>query len=270
MTKTQYAKKICWNTLRVAVFYLVMLWWGFQLDPMLSELYKITPFMVFALVSLFLFLFLCRETGCFIFMDKSRLKAILRNGEVEPTASQIVLRLFSWPFLKRISLFFGLFVLEFYLRLFAIKFFLMTIQATLSFWENVANISEGLLYLLMLLTACVMMELPAWALFYKISFKGHSNRSYEYRFGLKLSLLVAVIIGLRLLFLDLTEGAPSVIEGISLVLFALCCFGVWFLMYRKKCCCANGCPICHAIKGFFRKKETSSEPVVEVLPPENK
>ena len=272
MTKIQYAKTICWNTLRVAFFYLAMLWWGFQLDPMISKLYTVTPFIVFASVVLFLFLFLCRETGCFIFMDKSRLKAILRNGETEPTASQIALRLFSWPFLKRVSLFFGLFTLEFYLRLLTIRLFLMTIDATLPFWEKITNISEILLYAVMFLTAYVIMELPTWGLFYKLSFKGHANRSQEYRFGLKLSLLVALIIALRLLSLYLTEGSSVAIETMSLALFAVLSFGLWFLMYRKKCCCCTqgGCPICNAIKALFRKKEKQDIPAIEVLPPENK
>lgn len=270
MTKTQYARTICWNTLRFAVFYLAMLWWGFQLDPMISELYTVTPFIVFASVTLFLFLFLCRETGCLIFMDKSRLKAILRNGEAEPTASQIVLRLFSWPFLKRVCLFFGLFVVEFYFRLFAIKLFLVTIQATLPFWEKIADISDWLLYALIFLTAYIIMELPAWGLFYKLSVKGHSNRSYEYRFGLKLSVLVALIIGLRLLSLYLTEDASPAIEGISLVLFALCGFGLWYLMYRKKCCCRQGgCPVCNAVKAFFKREEKTDASANEVPPSEN-
>lgn len=270
MTKIQYMKSIFWNTFRAVAFYLIMMWWGFQLDQMMSELYVITPFVVFACVSLFLFLFLCRETGCFIFMDKARLKAILRNGELEPTASQIVLRLFAWPFLKRVSMFLGLFVLEFYLRLFTIKLFLITIQASLSFWERITNISEGLLYVLILLTAYVIMELPAWLIFYKLSFKGHSNRSYEYRFGLKLSVLTALIIGLRVLSLSLTADASATVDSIAFIAFAVLSFGLWLLMYRKKCRCGQGgCPICNAVKALFRKKEKQEEPVVEVLPAEN-
>ena len=259
MTKIQRLKTVCWNTLRVAVFYLLMIWWGFQLDPMMSELFAITPFIVFACVALFLFLFLCRETGCFVFMEKSRLKAILRNGETEPTASQFVIRFFSWPFLKRVCLFFGLFVLEFYLRLLTVKLFLMTIQATIPFWEKVTDVSEYLLYPLILLAAYVIMELPAWLLFYKLSFKGRSNRSYEYRFGLKLSFLVALITGLRFLSLYLTADASSAVELSAFILFAAASLGLWFLMYRKKCVCAqNGCPIYKAAKKLFKKRETSA------------
>ena len=270
MTRTQQIKTVCWNTLRVVAFYAVMMWWFFQLDPMLSELYVNTPFVVFVCVSLFLMLFLCRETGCFVFMDKSRLKGILRAGEIEPTASQIVLKLFSWPFLKRISLFFGLFILEFYLRLFSIKLFLMTMQHTLSFWEKVANVSEILLYPLFLLAAYVIMEMPAWLVFYKLSFKGHSNRSYEYRFGSKLSVLVALIIGLRLIVISLTTEASPAVDILAFILFAGASFGLWYLMYRKKFrCAAGGCPICNVIKGFFRKKEKTETPTVEVLPKEN-
>lgn len=265
MSKMQLLKTICWNTLRVTLFYLLMLWWGFQLDPMLSELFVITPFIVFAPVSLFLFLFLCRETGCLMFMDKGRLKAILRNNEPEPSASQIVLKFFSWPFLKRVCMFFGLFILEFYLRLFAIKLFLVVVQETLPLWEKITNVSEVLLYVLMALTAYVIMELPAWLLFYKLSFKGHSNRSYEYRFGIKLSVFVAMIIGLRVLSLYLTRDASSAAELALFVLSAGIGFGLWYLMYRKKCCChANGCPICRAFKKLFAKKtvEKPSEDTV--------
>ncbi|MBR1778683.1 MAG: hypothetical protein IJ752_08910 [Alphaproteobacteria bacterium] len=272
MTKLQKIRNICWNTLRVVIFYLLFLWWGFQLGPMLDELFISVPFIVFISVTLFLSLFLCRETGCLIFMSKGRLMAILKNGEIEPTASQIILRLFSWPFLKRVCMFLGLFVLEFYLRLFLIKLFLITIQASLSFWEKVTNVSEGLLYPLMLLAAYVIMELPAWLLFYKLSFKGHSNRSYEYRFGMKLSVLVIIVIGLRLLTSFLTAESSSVAGFFAVVLFALCSFGAWYLMYRRKCCCArSGCPICRVIKGLFRKKETSAaDSAIEVLPPENR
>lgn len=270
MTKTQRLQTICWNTFRVVIFYLLMMWWGVQLDPMMSELYVITPFIVFASVALFLFLFLCRETGCFVFFPKNRLKAILRDGETEPTASQIVLKLFSWPFLKRVIQFLGLFVLEFYLRLFSIKLFLIFIQHTLSFWEKVTSISEIILYPLFLLTAYVIMELPAWLLFYKLSFKGHSNRSYEYRFGLKLSVLVALMIGLRVFSLSLTAQSSSAIDSLAFILFAGASFGLWFLMYRKICCCATGgCPICKAIKSFFGKKKKTDNPSVEILTKEN-
>ena len=265
MAKIQYLKSLCWNTLRVAVFYLILIWWGMQLDPMMSELFVITPFIVFSCVALFLFLFLCRETGCLLFMDKGRLKAILRNGETEPTASQIALRLFSFPFLKRISLFFGLFLLEFYLRLLTVKLFLTVIQETIPFWEKVTDISEVLLYLLMFFTAYVIMELPAWFLFYKLSFKGHANRSSEYRFGMKLSLLVSLIIGLRFLSLYLTADASSTAEANAFVLFTAASFGLWFLMYRRKCCCASGeCRICNAVKALFRKKEKTKEIPVEI------
>ena len=265
MPKIQKLKTVLWNTLRVTAFYLLMLWWGFQLDPMLSELFVITPFVVFASVSLFLFLFLCRETGCFVFMEKNRLKAILRNNEIEPSASQIVLSFFSWPFLKRVCMYLALFVFEFYLRLFAIKLFLIVVQSTLPFWEKVTNVSEWLLYGMMILTAYVIMELPAWIVFYKLSFKGHSNRSYEYRFGMRLSLLVALLIGLRILTLYLTKDASSGIEFLGFVLFTAAGFGLWYLLYRKKCCCqANGCPICRAFKKLFAKKtiEKPSEDTV--------
>ena len=271
MVKIQYLKSLCWNTLRVAVFYLIMIWWGIQLDPMMSELFVITPFIVFSCVALFLFLFLCRETGCLFFMDKGRLKAILRNGETEPTASQIVLRLFSFPFLKRISLFFGLFLLEFYLRLLTVKLFLTVIQETLPFWEKVTDVSEVLLYLLMFFTAYAIMELPAWLLFYKLSFKGHANRSCEYRFGMKLSLLVAFIIGLRFLSLYLTANASPAAEAIAFILFVAFSFGLWYLMYRRKCCCgmAGGCPVCRLLKKLFKKKEKADERSAEIPTNEN-
>lgn len=270
MTKMHRLRIVCFNILRVIAFYAAMMWWFFQLDPMLSELYVNTPFVVFVCVSLFLMLFLCRETGCLVFMDKSRLKGILRAGEPEPTTSKIVLNLFSWPFLKRICMFLGLFVLEFYLRLFLIKLFLITIQHTLSFWEKVTNFSEGLLYVLFLLTSYVIMELPAWLTFYKLSFKGRSNRSYEYRFGLKLSVLTALIIGLRLAAISLTAEASSAVDVLAFILFAGASFGLWYLMYRKKfCCMAGGCPICNTVKAFFGKKEKTDAPSVEILPKEN-
>lgn len=256
--------KLCKNTLLVVLFYTIMLWWGFQLEPLFGELYEVTPFIVFLSVSFFMMLFLCRETGCFVFLDKGRLKAILRNGETEPTASQIVLRLFSFPFLKRVALFFSLFVFEFYFRLLLIKLFLITVQATLGFWEKIASVSDVLVYGLMALAAYAIMELPAWALFYKVSFKGRSNRSYEYRFGIKLSVLTALILTMRFVQMALTAETSALQEALSWILLAGASFGLWYLMYRKKCCCAGGCPICNVVKGLFKRKKKSEEtPVIE-------
>lgn len=271
MTKLHRLSVLFGNTFRVAVFYLLMIWWGIQIDPMISELYIVTPFIVFSCVAVFLFLFLCRGTGCLLFMEKSRLKAILRNGEPEPTASQLFLRLFSFPFLKRVTLYFVLFVLEFYLRLLCIKLFLMFVQGTLPFWEKITGVSEGLLCAGMFLGAYVIMEVPAWLLFYKLSFRGRSNRSSEYRFGMKLSFLVSLIIGLRFLSLSLTADASPAVENVAFVLFAALSFGLWYLMYRKKWCCCNteGCRICNAVKGLFgKKKETVKEEPAET--PEEK
>lgn len=266
MTRIQRLRTVCLNTLRVILFYAAMMWWFFQLDPMLSELYVNTPFIVFACVSLFLMVFLCRETGCLLFMDKSRLTGILRAGEIEPSASQIVLKLFSWPFLKRVCMYLGLFILEFYARLFAIKLFLITVQHTLSFWEKITDVSELLLYPLFLLTAYAVMELPAYLVFYKLSFKGRANRSYEYRFGMKLSLFVALIVGLRLLSLSLTANASSAVDFFAVIIFAILGFGLWYLMYRKKCCCAQGgCPIRRFFKSLFPKKEKTDGQPVEIL-----
>lgn len=258
MTKMHRLSIFFGNTLRVALFCLLMIWWGIQLDPMMSELYLVTPFIVFSCVAVFLFLFLCRETGCLLFLEKGRLKAILRNDEPDPTASQIVLRLFSNPFLKRVTMYFVLFVAEFYLRLLCINPFLKFVQGTLPFWERITSVSENLLYVLMFAGAYVIMELPAWVLFYKLSFKGRSDRSYEYRFGMKLSFLVSLIAGLYILSISLTADAPEAVENAAFVLFVVLSFGVWHLMYRKKCCCgkAGGCRIRNAVRSLFRKRET--------------
>lgn len=234
MTKLGQIRSVCVAVLRVAAFYALMAGLWFLLTPLMVELYISTPFAVFAGCGFFLLLFMTRSAGCLIFMPKSRLKAILRDGELSPTASQIVLRLFSWPFLKRVTMYFVLFLAEFCLRVVLINAFLLLINATLAFWANLSMRSIFATNALLFVAAGVVMELPVWAVFYKLSFKGRANRSREYRFGLKLCAFVVLFLIMHFcLFFKLSPVFPT--KGGEAFLFLLSAVlgtGLWWLMYR--------------------------------------
>lgn len=255
MTKIQQFNFVCRSILQIAFFYALMLWWGYQVDLLVLELYVNTPFVLFACTVFFLFLFFCRTMGCLVFMPKDKLKAILRDGQISPTASQIVIRLFSWPFIKRAALFFLLFVAEFALRLVFIPLFLKAVSLTIPLWAWLSSFSIILTNTLLIATAYIIMELPFYLLFYKLSFKGHANRSHEYRFGMKLAAFVSILLGLRmaLLFLE-THFSFKGSELVSAGALAVSGIGLWYLMYRKdwSFCCSN-CPFCSKIKSLFGK-----------------
>lgn len=255
MVKLQQLNFVCRSILQIAFFYVLMLCWGYRLDPLILELYVNTPFMLFACTVFFLFLFLCRAMGCLVFMPKDRLKAILRDGQISPTASQIVIRFFSWPFIKRAALFFLLFIAEFTLRLAFIPLFLKTVSLTIPLWVRLSSVSIVLTNTLLIATAYVIMELPFYLLFYKLSFKGHANRSHEYRFGMKLAAFVLVLLGLRMLLLSLEPVFPfKGIEIVSAGVLAALGIGLWYLMYRKDWSfCCSSCPVCSKIKSIFGK-----------------
>lgn len=255
MTKIQQFNFVCRSILQIAFFYALMLWWGYQVDPLVLELYVNTPFVLFACTVFFLFLFFCRTMGCLVFMPKDKLKAILRDGQISPTASQIVIRLFSWPFIKRTALFFLLFVAEFALRLFFIPLFLKAVSLTIPLWAWLSSFSIILTNTLLIATAYIIMELPFYLLFYKLSFKGHVNRSYEYRFGMKLAAFVSILLGLRMALMSLeTHFSFKGSELVSAGALAVSGIGLWYLMYRKDWSfCCNGCPFCSKIKSLFGK-----------------
>ena len=255
MTKIQQFNFVCRSILQIAFFYALMLWWGYQVDLLVLELYVNTPFVLFACTVFFLFLFFCRTMGCLVFMPKDKLKAILRDGQISPTASQIVIRLFSWPFIKRTALFFLLFVAEFALRLFFIPLFLKAVSLTIPLWAWLSSFSIILTNTLLIATAYIIMELPFYLLFYKLSFKGHVNRSYEYRFGMKLAAFVSILLGLRMALMSLeTHFSFKGSELVSAGALAVSGIGLWYLMYRKDWSfCCNGCPFCSKIKSLFGK-----------------
>lgn len=255
MTKNQRFNFICRSILKIILFYALLLWWGYRLDPLILELYVNTPFVLFACTVFFLFLFFCRTMGCLVFMPKDKLKAILRNGQISPGASEIVIRLFSWPFIKRTTLFFLLFAAEFVLRLASILLFLKTVSLAVPFLAWLGSVSIILTNVLLIATAYIIMELPFYLLFYKLSFKGHANRSNEYRFGIKLAAFVLILLGLRMLQVSLeTRFQFEDVEIVSAGTLAVLGTGIWYLMYRKdwSFCCSN-CPVCSKIKSIFGK-----------------
>lgn len=271
MTKLGQIKSVCLAVLRVVAFYALMAGLFFLLNPLMIELYISTPFVVFAGCGFFLLLFMTRTAGCLIFMPKNRLKTILHDGELSPTASQIVLRLFSWPFLKRVTMYFILFLAEFCLRVVLINAFLLFINATLAFWANLSMRSVFATNVLLFITAGAVMELPVWAAFYKLSFKGRSNRSREYRFGLKLSAFVVLFLAMHLgLFFKLSPVFPTKGgEAFRFLLSAAAGTGLWWLMYRCKRLHFK-CPLCRKaqeekeLRASFHDAEKVAETIIEI------
>ncbi len=255
MTKIQRVNFVCRTILKISFFYFLLLWWGYQLDLLILDLYVKTPFMLFACTVFFLFLFFSRTMGCFVFMPKDKLKAILRDGQISPSANKIVIRLFSWPFIKRTGMYFLLFITELALRLTFIPLFLKTISSTIPLWTWLSSVSVVLTNTLLIAVAYIIMELPFYLLFYRLSFKGYGNRSYEYRFGIKLSVFVFILLGLRLLLMPLlARFSQTTGEILSISLLTGGGIGIWYLMYRKgwSFCCSS-CPICSKIKSIFGK-----------------
>ncbi len=255
MTKIQRFNFVCRSILQIAFFYLLLLWWGYQLDLVVLELYMNTPFVLFACTVFFLFLFVCRTMGCLVFMPKDKLKAILRDGQISPPVSQIVLKLFSWAFIKRIVLFIFLFGLEFFLRLLSISLYLKAVSASIPFLAWLSSYSIILVNTLLIAGAYVIMELPFYLLFYKFAFKNHHNRSFEYRFGMKLSVFVLILLGIRFLLLPVSfYFSETTGELVCFGVLSLLGIGIWYLMYRKEWSfCCTGCPICAKIKTLFGK-----------------
>ena len=267
MTKIQQFNFICRSVLQIVLFYLLLSWWGYQIDLLVLDLYASTPFILFACCVFFLFLFFCRTMGCLVFMPKEKLKAILQDGEISPPLSQFVLKIFSWSFIKHLLIFFFLFVCEFILRLAFIPLFLKSVSMTIPFWAWLSSFSVVLTNILLIVTAYVIMELPFYLLFYKVSFKGHRNRSFEYSFGLKLSVFVLILLVLHFfskpLLADLSQTTGTVS---SLIILTILGTGIWYLMYRKKWSfCCRECPICSYIKKIFGKSFCRQEQEQEEL-----
>lgn len=246
-------KKICWGVLGVAVFYVLLQALAAVFLPFFMQLYLFIPFVFFAPIAFFFTMFLARETACAVFMPKPRLKAVIRDGQAEVSASQVVLKVFSWAFLKRIAMYFGLFVLELVCRIAAIRLFLMLADVSLSGLAAVADKSEMLLIVLVTLAAFAVMELPWYALFYRVGFGGRANRSSEYRFGLKafVFMLGVLLIQVLMLPLSMRYESDAAQYGLLAVLVVLGT-GLWALMYKKQWKKAS-CPICNRIKSCIEK-----------------
>lgn len=252
MNNSQKIQFVCWSALKVIAFYLLLLISGQFFDPYLYDLYVNLPHILFVLITFFFVLFLCRIMGCLVFLPKDRLKAILRDGQISPTASQIVLRLFSIPFLKRILTMTVLVGAEFYLRFISILLFLLISNKAGSVFGQIAQVSNFLAMAALVVTAYVVMELPSYLLFYKFSFKGHPNRMYEYRFGMKLSFFIFCVYIINRLLRPLAGHVQSTTGAVFFfILLTSLSIGVWYLMYRKKWTCFDNCPLCAGVKGIF-------------------
>lgn len=250
-------KFICWSILGVAAFYFSFNFWDMLLGSMIWEMYFQLPTPLFILTTIFLIMFLCRAMGCLFFMPKPRLKAILDNGEAEPSLSQMILRVFSLPFLKRAGMYVLLIAAELILRLISIFLFMYILDQTYALWEIIGQKSTLAVLAAWTVIAFLIMELPWYLLFYKTSFGGRPNRSCEYWFGFKVFLLVLGIFIIRTL-LESTLFTSAVAAGQKPFLYILfdllflgLCIGLWYLMYRKEWNCASNCPICAKIGSFF-------------------
>lgn len=247
-------KKICIGILGIAAFYALFLAVCSLFVPLFTELYLYMPFVFFAPIAFFFTMFLARETVCLVFMPKPRLKAIIRDGQAEVSASQVVLKVFSWAFLGRIFMYFGLFVLEMICRLVAINLFLLAVNAALPMLEAVSETSDMLLIAILAISAFVMMELPWYALFYRVSFGGRANRRTEYRFGLKAFafMVAALIVQLLLQPLSIRFADSTAAQYLLLALWGALSFGIWVLMYKKPWKQGN-CPLCNRVKSCIER-----------------
>lgn len=247
-------KKICWAGLGIVALCTVLWAATAPFVPLFAELYLYLPFIFFAPIAFFFTMFLARETACLVFMPKPRLKAVIRDGQTEVSASQVVLKVFSWAYLKRIGLYFGLFILETVCRILSIRLFLTIATMSMGFLAAVSEKSDMLLIVLVVLAAFAVMELPWYFLFYRVAFGGRSNRSSEYRFGLKaFAFMVAVLIVQILLQpLSMRFDDDSAVQYLLLCLWAALSFGVWLLMYKKQWK-KGTCPICNRVKSCIEK-----------------
>lgn len=252
-------KLVCLALLGIAAFYFSFVLWDYMFGGWIDDFYLMLPRPLFSLVTLFLIFFLCRVSGTLIFMPKPKLREILCDGNEEPSLSQIVLRAFSVPFLKRISFFVLMVILEMIFRMQAILVFLWNVDNPL--WENFADVSMEALIIGWTVAAFLIMELPWFFMFYVLSVPGHPNRIKEYKFGTKLFVFVLLAyIVMRALGIILPSGT-LVYDALQAVLFVLISFGVWMLMYRPAALgCCSGCPIRAAFKKIIGKKTACEIP----------
>ena len=248
----QNIKKICWGILGIAAFYILFMAVSYPFLPLFADLYIYTPFIFFALITFFFTMFLVRETACLVFMPKPRLKAIIHDGQAEISASQVVLKIFSWTFLKRISMYFGLFVLEIACRIFGIRLFLQCADAALSTLETLAAKSDMLLIAVITVAALILMELPWYFLFYRVSFGNRANRSSEYRFGLRVFafLLGVLVVQFMLQPFSVYYADNAAVQYLLVGLLIVASFGIWWLMYKKRWK-KGACPLCNRVKSCF-------------------
>lgn len=245
-------KKICWAGLGIVALCTVLWAATTPFVPLFAELYLYLPFIFFAPIAFFFTMFLARETACLVFMPKPRLKAVIRDGQTEVSASQVVLKVFSWAYLKRIGLYFGLFILETVCRLLSIRLFLTIATMSMGFLAAVSEKSDMLLIVLVVLAAFAVMELPWYFLFYRVAFGGRSNRSSEYRFGLRVFafLLGVLVVQFMLQPFSVYYADNAAVQYLLVGLLIVASFGIWWLMYKKRWK-KGACPLCNRVKSCF-------------------
>lgn len=259
MTNTVHKLKVtCLSLLGIAAFYFSFVFWNYLFGRQVEEFYLALPRPLFSLTTFFLIFFLCRISGTLFFMPKPKLKEILYDGNPEPSLSQLVLKAFSVPFLKRISFFVLMVILEMFFRIQAILVFLWNADNPL--WESFAEVSVGTLVFGWAIAAFLIMELPWFFMFYVLSVPEHPNRIKEYKFGTKLFIFVLLVyIVMRSLGMILPGGTIAY-EALQSALLVLISFGIWLFMYRPAAvhCGCSCCPVKAAFKKLIGKKECAA------------
>lgn len=234
MSKVKKIQLVCFNILKIALFCVFMAFWVYQFKTPLSDLSANTPFTFLFYPVFFLFLFFCRTMGCLIFMPKNTLKTIVYQRMLFLAFPQLLNRIFSKDVFKHLLSCLFLFASELLLRLLSILLFLKTITFFTPFLNFTTPLKAVSGNIMLAISAYLIMEFPFYLVFYKFSLKNHSNRLYEYHFGMKLSVFVLLLSVFYFLLTPLIDGFSPVSKEITRFC-ALTALGgcVWYLAYRK-------------------------------------
>ena len=234
MSKVKKIQLVCFNILKIALFCVFMAFWVYQFKTPLSDLSANTPFTFLFYPVFFLFLFFCRTMGCLVFMPKNTLKTIVYQRMLFLAFPQLLSRIFSKDVFKHLLSCLFLFASELLLRLLSISIFLKIITFSIPFLNFTTPLKVVSGNIMLAISAYLIMEFPFYLVFYKFSLKNHSNRLYEYHFGMKLSVFVLLLSVFYFLLTPLIDGFSPVSKEITRFC-ALTALGgcVWYLAYRK-------------------------------------
>lgn len=260
----QKFKTLCLGLAGIAAFYYSFVLWNAIFGDLIYEFFLFLPRPLFSLTTFFLLFFLCRVSGTVIFMPKPKLKAMLVAEDAEPSLSAMVTRAFSLPFVKRVAFFTLITLAEAFLRVQSVFMFLQ--NADNPIWQAAADKSVYALFAGWCVLAFLIMELPWFFMFYKLSVPGHPDRMDEYRFGTKVFAFVLLVYGVIRAFDAAIPTGDSVLMFITFVILTVSLsLMIWVMMFRRPAACGScGCPVKAAFKKIFcscsRPVETKAEP----------